>query len=145
MTGRIVVGVDGSEGSRAALLWAVEEANRRQARLDVVLAYRRPIDEFPPLYISPSDQDLYTGARQHLDDLIADAGAGARTDRSMCRLAIPGAAAPTLLETAKDADLLVLGARGLGSFTGMLLGSVSQRCAASAACPVVIVRSADEQ
>jgi nucleotide-binding universal stress UspA family protein len=144
MTERIVVGVDGSDGSRAALRWAADEADWRNARLDVVLAFRRPIDEFPPLYTNPSERDLYEEARRRLDDLIVaeltDAGPG----RSLCRLVFPGPAASTLLEAAKDADLLVVGARGLGAFTGMVIGSVSQRCAASAPCPVVVVRSADE-
>ena len=52
-----------------------------------------------------------------------------------------GAAAPVLLESAADADLLVVGNRGHGGFAGLLLGSVSQQCTSHAGCPVVVVRT----
>ena len=53
---------------------------------------------------------------------------------------VEGYPAPTLIDEAREADLLVVGSRGHGAFAGMLLGSVSQHCAQQAACPVVIVR-----
>jgi nucleotide-binding universal stress UspA family protein len=143
VTERIVVGVDGSSGARAALQWAADEARRRQARLDVVLAYRRPVDEYPPLYPAPSDPELRAAARERLQKIVNSEGLE-DGESDLCQLAIPGAPARALLDTAEGADLLVVGARGLGAFTGMLLGSVSQRCAAAAPCPVVVVRSAED-
>jgi nucleotide-binding universal stress UspA family protein len=56
-----------------------------------------------------------------------------------------GQPARVLLDEARDADLLVVGSRGLGGFRGLLLGSVSQQCAHHAACPLVIVRSRPER
>jgi nucleotide-binding universal stress UspA family protein len=147
-TSRIVVGVDGSDGARRALEWAVAEARLRDARLVAVHSW-----ELPPLGISagpfdpptPLDPDLMqrvaSAARELLDrELDAVDLSGLEVDK----LAEPRNPADALLEAAREADLLVVGTRGHGGFTGLLLGSVSQQVSNHAPCPVVIVPHSDK-
>ena len=133
---RIVVGVDESGGGRAALAWAVAEARRWEATLEVVLAWSylvQPSSEFRPDFDAEAAEEL-------LDRLLAEVDtAGVEIDRRIVN-ELP---APTLLAAADGADLVVVGARGLGGFTGLLLGSVSQQVATHAPCPVVVVRRPD--
>jgi len=133
-----VVGVDGSEGSLAALRWALEEARLRGANLDVVHAWQYPyVGELAGMAAYAVDRDELEGAaRDVLRGSIEHAGS--TTVRVEPILAY-GAAASVLLDAAKGADLLVVGSRGRGGFAGLLLGSVSQQCAHHASCPVVIV------
>ncbi|MFR9729752.1 universal stress protein [Saccharopolyspora sp. MS10] len=132
----IVVGVDGSEPSRAALRWALRQARLTGARVRAVAAW-----EYPAFYSweggpMPPD-DFQDAARRNLDEAVDEvAGAAAGVERSV----VQGHSAQALLEAASGADLLVVGSRGHGSFYRTLLGSVSQRCAVHAKCPVVIVR-----
>jgi nucleotide-binding universal stress UspA family protein len=140
---RIVVGVDGSPASRAALEWAVAEARLRHATLEVVHAW-----EFPAFVLTTyggatlpvvAPEDLERAARE----LVARTVAGMAGADPVLRLettVVRGHPANTLVEAAKGADLLVVGSRGHGGFTGMLLGSVSNHVAHHATCPVVIVR-----
>lgn len=137
--GTIVVGVDGSEGSRAALRWAVEEARLRGAALLAVTVWQYPAMTTMPAFgvLPPSDQ-LNEEARTHLTQVLREEGAlsdGLKVLEGVSQ----GPAAPALLEAATDADLLVVGSRGHGGFTGMLLGSVSQHCVTHSPCPVVVV------
>jgi nucleotide-binding universal stress UspA family protein len=84
------------------------------------------------------DEELAAGARRTLERALADAGdrtAGVDVEPVVRE----GAPARVLLEEADDADLLVVGSRGLGGFRGLLLGSVSQQCSHHAPCPVVVV------
>ena len=135
MSGLVVVGVDGSDGAKRALRWAAEEARLRDARLRVVLAWSyldQPGGEFDASY---GEDD----ARRHLDEIIA--GLGDEADGvDLEPVTVNDLPARGVLEaTGTDADLLVVGARGLGGFQGLLLGSVSQQVAQHARCPVVIV------
>jgi nucleotide-binding universal stress UspA family protein len=140
----MVVGVDGSSSSRAALRWAVEEARLRSCTLDVVLAWRDPVVAFGPTPQVPRE-DLEGAARATLLDLMAGEGLTESGDPPANAVPIEGAPAAALIEAAIGAELVVVGARGLGAFTGMLLGSVSQHCVTHASCSVVVVReSADE-
>lgn len=136
---RIVVGVDGSSSARSALRWAVQQADLTGARVQAVAAW-----EFPAFYSweggpMPPD-DFERSARNGMDEtveaVLAETGSGASLQRDLEH----GHAAQVLLEAARGAELLVVGSRGHGSFYGALLGSVSQRCAQHAECPVVIVR-----
>lgn len=138
MSGVVVVGVDGSEGARRALRWAATEARLRGAALRVVHAWSyldQPEDTFDPAY---GEDD----ARRLLEEAIATLGTdgeGLEIERvTVCDLPTRG-----LLDAAAGADLIVVGARGLGGFEGLLLGSVSQQVANHAPCPVVIVRERD--
>jgi nucleotide-binding universal stress UspA family protein len=139
-TNLIVVGVDDSPGARTALAWAVTEARATGARLRVVHAYEVDIawieGDNPDI---PRWQEL---ARERAEDLL-DAMASEvieLSERDQVDLsAIRGTAAEVLDHQAAEADLLVVGSRGRGGFARLLLGSVSQRVAERASCPVVIV------
>jgi nucleotide-binding universal stress UspA family protein len=141
----IVVGVDGSRGSEAALRFAAEEAALREATLRVVSAYHVPV----PVYaggLVPA-VGLMTGFREIAEEIAVDAAAkvehidpDVRVQKRICE----GQPADELVREAEGADLLVVGSRGLGGFRSLLLGSVSQQVAHHAPCPVVIVPSPDE-
>jgi nucleotide-binding universal stress UspA family protein len=136
----IVVGVDGSEHSIAALRWAVEEARLRQARVLAVYAWRPPhvSTAHEALHVLEVELDLGQEARELLKTIVAEAVPG--TDVEIEQVVSEGSAASALLDAAEGADLLVVGSRGRGGFTGLLLGSVSQQVAQHARCPVVVVR-----
>jgi len=136
---RIVVGVDGSESSKAALRWAMRQATLEGARVEAVTAWEYPAwSGFPP---PVARFDLEENASRSL----ADAVASAARDFPGCEVAsrvVEGNAARVLIDAAKDADMLVVGNRGYGGFTEALLGSVSQHCTHHAQCPVVVIRDA---
>ncbi len=136
---RIVVGVDGSEAAREALRWAVDEARRRDATVEAVYAWHQP---FVMGYEYMGELDLghfEQEAKEILDAAVdaVDATGIAAVERKL----VPGSAAGALVEEAKGAALLVVGSRGRGGFTGLLLGSVSLQVAHHAPCPVVILPS----
>lgn len=131
MTGVVVVGVDGSEQAQRALTWAAEEAKLRGARLRVVHVWSylaQTGEAFDPTY---GDDD----ARRLLDEVVAGLDGAVDVELAV----VNDLPARGLLDSARDADLLVVGARGMGGFGGLLLGSVSQQVAQHAPCPVVIV------
>jgi nucleotide-binding universal stress UspA family protein len=129
----IVVGVDGSEGSLAALRWAIAEARFRNTSVRAVLAwsYLDQPGEFDPHYDEAS-------ARRGLDaalDGVAAERKGVEIDPVLvCDLPVAA-----LLDASRDADMVVVGSRGLGGVRGLLLGSVSRDVAHRATCPVVII------
>lgn len=138
---RIVVGVDGSAGSQAALAWAVDEARLHGATLVAVNAWEAPIvygSGFAPVPALPPDGAYEDAARSLLDSALEQV-VGSDEAINIERHVVEGPAGEVLLSAAHDADLLVLGSRGHGTLMGMLLGSVSQHCAHHAPCPVVIV------
>lgn len=136
---KIVVGIDGSEAAQRGLEWAVAEAAVRDARLVVVHAWQPSTAVMSPYGATLADPvSLADAARSTLVDSVAAA--------DQTGLAIPpeqvlvqGPAAPALIEAAHGSSLLVVGSRGRGGFTGLLLGSVSQQIAQHATVPVVIV------
>ncbi|MFE4977074.1 universal stress protein [Kitasatospora sp. NPDC056651] len=135
---RIVVGIDGSEPSKTALRWAVGQAVLTGATVHAVAAW-----EYPSLYgwFAPMvDDGFERTARRTLSAEINEI-LGPDRPVEVRESLVLGHAAEVLLEAAADADLLVLGSRGRGTFARTLLGSVSTRCAVHGACPVVIVRS----
>ena len=149
--GRIVVGVDGSPASVAALKFALEEARLRRATVLAVHAWVLPLFEgVPGPFLLPVAPDppleqarslLEAQAARVLDEAIAHVAAERPADVEVVSKVVEAAPAAALLEAAEDAELLVVGSRGRGGFAGLLLGSVSQRCAQRATCPVVIVRT----
>jgi nucleotide-binding universal stress UspA family protein len=139
---RIVVGVDDSEGSAAALRWARHEADLDGAALTAVMAWSW-LDQHHLLDPSKWDPE-YGAAEAHAAlgryvEMVLGADALERVETK----AVANLPATALLEAAQDADLLVVGARGLGGFRGLMLGSVSQQCLHRASVPVAIVRDSD--
>ena len=140
---RIVVGVDGSATSRSALRWASAEAARNDSELHVVMAWENPMPGaavgLPPKRSSVAVEGQREVAEKELTEIL-EQELGANPPAKMRPSIGRGPAASVLLDAAKGADLLVVGSRGLGGFSGLLLGSVSTKVAHHAACPVVIVR-----
>jgi nucleotide-binding universal stress UspA family protein len=135
----IVVGVDGSDGSRRALAWAIDEGKLRglEVRACYVLDRRYVEPEWASLMSPPLDE-LRKEAVARLAEIVADAGAGQGVRQEVLVPQGQGSA-KTLLDAARDANLLVVGSRGHGGFQGLLLGSVSQQILHHAPCPVVVV------
>lgn len=138
MTARIVVGVDGSAHARRALAHAIEEARRRDATVDAVYAYAPPVywsaPEFGVLIPRP-ESEVVEDATELLRKELADVP----DDVTVEPVVVEGPAAHALLETAKGADLVVVGSRGRGGFMGLLLGSTSHQVVTHATCPVLVV------
>ncbi|ONH24542.1 universal stress protein [Pseudofrankia asymbiotica] len=136
---RIVVGIDGSEGSLEALRWAAREAELHGAELLVLMAWRLPVVG-PYLPAFPLDAGAWEeGARQELQGALAAAFGDKLPDGVRAELR-PGLPASVLVEAGKHADLVVVGSRGHGGFVGALLGSVSTAVIHHATGPVLVVR-----
>ena len=136
---KIVVGVDTSEGGRRALVWAVEEAKLRGAVVQAVHVWQLPVFVATPFGDVPIKAgDFEADAQKQFDELI-DAVDASGLVAPIERTFVAGHPASSLLDAAADADLLVVGTRGHGGFTGLLLGSTSQQVSHHAPCPVVIV------
>jgi nucleotide-binding universal stress UspA family protein len=143
-SGRIVVGVDGSGRSMAALEWALEEARLRGCSVEAVMAWQHPqaygAANVVGLGMDPSLETEEVLATSAAAEAVRRAGQNGAADAVPTTWeAVEGHPAEVLVGTAEDADLLVVGSRGHGGFVGMLLGSVSQHVLAHAKCPVVVV------
>ena len=137
--GRIVVGVDGSQRSAAAVSFAFQRAARRRVGLTAVRAWTPPLSAYPDLLV-PLDRIEAAEHRQLLESVQADRCAFPEVDveaKLVCDH--PGRA---LIEESAGAGLVVVGSRGHGGFAGLLLGSVSQAVLEHAGCPVAVVRTA---
>lgn len=136
---RIVVGVDGSEGSVAALRWAVAEATLRGAVVEAVSAFHVPYvgaAAVMPLMLDPEEFEEAAAAVLHKVVSQVDAEA---LDQPVVELVVEGPASTVLVEAGSRASMLVVGARGHGGLSGMLLGSVSRQVTEHATVPVVVV------
>ncbi|NMH97530.1 universal stress protein [Pseudonocardia acidicola] len=146
----IVVGVDGSAESRAALAYAMEEAGRRDAQVRAVSVFQPP-EYWAVVYGTPVagttalptleqvTTDVEQRVRRTVREVVAEQGAevaGVPVDVP----ALTGSPARVLLEQARRAALLVVGHRGRGGFAGAVLGSVGLQCMPHAPCPVTVVR-----
>ncbi|MFB7471397.1 universal stress protein [Kitasatospora sp. NPDC056184] len=137
---RIVVGVDGSPASERALRWAVDYARLTGGTVHAVAAW-----EYPAFYgwagasVPAPEFNPEELAGKTLSDTVARV-VGAEPDVRITESVKPGNAAQALLEASRGAALAVVGSRGLGGFTGALLGSVSRHLTEHAPCPVVVVR-----
>jgi nucleotide-binding universal stress UspA family protein len=137
----VLVGVDGSSESGAALKYAVAEANRRGARLRVVSTY------FPEYSVhgrtqpvTASESAIEVDLEKEIQRMVEDALAGDGPHPPVEIVVAAGPAAGVLIDRSGEVDVLVLGHRGRGGFASMLLGSVSLQCVLHASCPVIVVR-----
>jgi nucleotide-binding universal stress UspA family protein len=135
----IIVGVDGSPGSDAALRWAAHEAQRHGAELMVLHAYERGQYATRTPFDDAYGRDLHRIAEAIVDSGVDEARTIAPTLRVRGEAASGGAAA-CLIRATKSGAMVVVGSRGRGGFAGLLLGSVSQHVAAHATGSVVVVR-----
>jgi nucleotide-binding universal stress UspA family protein len=138
---RIVVGVDGSPGARAALEWAYSEAQLRDVGVYAVCAYDEPWG-IASLGMSSAAAvaELRTALAAEADGTLEAAQAAAPEGVGVTGEAVQGEAGPALVSASHGSALLVVGSRGRGGFKSLLLGSVSQYCAAQARGVVVVVR-----
>ncbi|RSM53348.1 hypothetical protein DMB66_39130 [Actinoplanes sp. ATCC 53533] len=141
---RVIVGIDGSEQALVAVRAAAREAHHRAKPLHIVHAFI-----WPSLHVNvgPVAGDLpETGLRHHAEDLLEEAAAEARKAAPQVPVTtalIDGAATPVLLAESHLAALLVLGDRGLGGVSGLIIGSVAVHAAAHAGCPVLVIRGTE--
>lgn len=134
----IVVGVDGSDESLAALRWALHESVLREARLVAVTAWHDP-SSYDLGHPYPSDLEEHErAARLRLEEAIRTV-ADEPGAEAIGRQVVQGAPSLMLCQMAEDADLLVLGARGRGEVASLLVGSVADWCVHHSVAPVVIV------
>ncbi|MBV9795636.1 MAG: universal stress protein [Actinobacteria bacterium] len=138
----VYVGIDGSGHSQTALNWAMREAGYRHEPLTVIAVQEVPISAWGGNMILPDDaireEQTRKAAQESADKAMAELGTPAPT--SVTVTAVTGQATTALIEASKDADLLVVGSRGVGGFTRLVVGSTSAQVVHHAHCPVVVVR-----
>lgn len=141
---RIVVGVDGSEGSVEALRWAGDEALLREDSVCALYAWTYPVFLGAPMETLgpiPERSELVREGERVLEEAVAAAFPdGAAVEVTLEVVEDPPARA--LVRASHDADLLVVGSRGHGGFRELLLGSVSHQCVLHSSCPVVVIPGA---
>lgn len=143
----IIVGVDGSGHSRRALEWAMKEAALRHEALNVITVHQAVKGYYGTAVVNPEDRALTEQAREAAEaeakKVLAELGEP-RPD-TVTVTAVNGFPVEEILAAAEDADIIVLGSRGAGGFTRLLLGSVSSQIAQHAHCPVLIVPAEDNK
>jgi nucleotide-binding universal stress UspA family protein len=132
----VIVGVDGSAESVTALKWASAYASVTGATLRAAIAWHYPAVGPGPVGLAP--ESVSDEVRQSMRRVLANAVAAAKADAE--QVVAYGHPAQVLVDASKAAELLVVGSRGHGAFTGMMVGSVSIHCVTHAHCPVVVVR-----
>lgn len=134
----VVVGYDRSPASSAALDWAVAEAVREDAPLRIAEVFELVITVEPsPGKVAPLAA-LRTGRERELEALSASIQLR-HPHLQVETVLLEGSPAPALIEETEQARMVVLGSRGLGGFTGMLVGSVAVQVSSHAHCPIVVV------
>jgi nucleotide-binding universal stress UspA family protein len=140
---RVVVGIDYSTGARAALLFGLHDAARRDLPVEGVVAYQT-LDPWMDLYVLGRDEPdrARTVAVEHAQAFVAGVlPDGPQPPPPLSLRVVSGSAADALVRASHEAELLVVGSRGHGGFSSMLLGSVSMQCVLHAVCPVTVVHS----
>jgi nucleotide-binding universal stress UspA family protein len=141
----IIVGVDGSGHSQRALAWAMNEAAVRHVPLSVLTVHPAIVGYFGDVDTSPRDLELteqtQAAVKTETDQVLA--GLDGPRPESVTVRAVHGFPVEELVNASKDADMVVLGSRGMGGFTRTLLGSTAGQVVQHAHCPVVIVPPED--
>ncbi|EFC83647.1 universal stress protein [Parafrankia sp. EUN1f] len=135
----IIVGVDGSEPSQAAVRWAAARAQERGVALHLVHGYRIDITTF-----GVPVPDFYPSLRTGSEQLLKDVATADLDDESTVQVsldAVDDSASHALLQAAEQAQLLVVGTRGRGGFAELVLGSTAHQCVLHAACPVAVIHA----
>lgn len=139
----ITVGVDGSDNSQHALEWAMKEAAVRHTALNVLAVHEVAANHWTgsPMVV-PEDRRDEDKAKHTAEEAVAKIASqlGDSQPASVSVQGVSGIATRLLVEASQDSDLIVVGARGGGGFTRMVMGSVSSQVVQHAACPVVVVR-----
>ncbi|MDX8052360.1 universal stress protein [Lentzea sp. BCCO 10_0798] len=137
----ILVGVDGSAESRAALHWAMEEAAHRAARVEAVLAYQREPVVVPavPMGLNPYGEMPQRHPARELHEAVQQVRATMPHPPEVAECVVVGDAADHLTEASKHAELLVIGTRGRGAVREFLSHGVAANCLRHAECPVVVI------
>ena len=135
---RIVVGVDGSPSSMAALRWAILQAELTGCDVEAVIAWRLP-SRYGFAAVTDRATDFEGDARKILADALNEVSS-VKPDVLIRSSVAEGHPAEVLVRAARGADMLVVGSRGHGGFTEAVLGSVSQHCVHHAPCPVLVIR-----
>lgn len=133
---RILVGIDGSTESREALIWAAQEARFRDATLEVVHAWDAPWNYWSGVAAKPMDVDVEAVQRELVAEELKAADLDGVDLETTITNDIPARA---IIDKSDSADLVVVGSRGRGGFTGLLLGSVSEQVVRHSKCPVVVI------
>lgn len=137
---KIVVGVDGSDGSLHALRWAAAEARVHGARLAAVASWHpSAVSSLPAWGVAEPVSDALDVLHAGLVETLEAEGIGGSAGPQVDPVVVEGHPAAALIDASTDADLLVVGTRGHGGFAGMVLGSVGQHVTSHATCPVVVV------
>ena len=137
-SGRIVVGVDGSEASKDALRWAIAEAERTGMSVEAIMTWEQATAAYQFGMPRPTEFGLGPYYDRALRGVVQEV-AGEHPGVEVSAVVSEGDPAKVLVAAAKNAHLLVVGARGHGEIVGILLGSVSEYCTTHARCPVVVV------
>jgi nucleotide-binding universal stress UspA family protein len=135
MAYKVVVGVDGSANSAAALRWALADAEKHDGQVTALFVWQVPFSSFPGLY---DREALEKASKEFVIEKVSDVAPTPTVP--VLPLVAEGDAAEALVVASEDADLLVLGTRGRSALAGLLVGSVSLQCAAAARCPVLLVK-----
>lgn len=139
----VVVGVDGSESSRAALVAALDAAARIGSDVEVVACYLRA-DYWTDyaMLVVPEVEQIRADLERHTEELVrgilADRGSGETVPAVRVEV-VEGAAGDVLVERSEEGNLLVVGSRGRGAVRGLLVGSVALHCAMHGSGPVMVV------
>jgi cation-transporting P-type ATPase F len=137
--GSIIVGVDGSPESNNALRWAALEAKLRGAKLKAVHCWLYPVGVGIDVYTLPPEEVMEKSAASALDAAIDAALEGFDAVPAIERVVVNGSPGHVLTTMSDDAELVVVGTRGRGGFTGLLLGSAANQVAHHAKCPAVLI------
>jgi nucleotide-binding universal stress UspA family protein len=140
----IVVGIDGSDHSRRALIWAMRQAALQQLPLTVLGVRPDPVRPVTGIYWGvhayPEDTHNPEVARKAIQEIVERARSEIGTAPQVTVKVVTGDPAEELIKASHGADMVVVGSRGSGGFVSLLMGSVSSKVAHHAASPVVVIR-----